>query len=326
MAPKAAPPSRALTPLNTATTELDTQSESGASQGGSRSRSPPGLVEAPQAAVGGEEPSQEAAPTVQADLLAEEDPLGFLSRADEEEARTRRALERGSSPKPRSTPSAAPRLTQPRYELRREAGPPAHPTGSGSSSSARGYARLRWTDLPLTNHSGEELSVGVGAGLPLAQKLHALVMQSLPQADPRVDCSRFRRCREGDVEADLVVVRIAVSSLCRYSDAFYIGACVREPADRFYNVGADRAGPGQSVRHCLRFQNMCVMLVGTGAQIADRETAAIQMYRGSHPDDRIRNETDAAIGYSRDARRGYLYLCYGPAEREYRVRMGAFMS
>ena len=98
--------------------------------------------------------------------------------------------------------------------------------------------------------------MGVGAGLPLAQQLHALVMQSLPQADPRVDCSRFRRCREGDVEADLVVVRIAVSSLCRYSDAFYIGACVREPADRFYNVGADRAGPGQSVRHCLRFQNM----------------------------------------------------------------------
>ena len=64
MAPKAAPPSRALTPLNTATTELDTQPESGASQGGSRSRSPPGLVEAPQAAVGGEEPGQEAAPIV----------------------------------------------------------------------------------------------------------------------------------------------------------------------------------------------------------------------------------------------------------------------
>ena len=71
------------------------------------------------------------------------------------------------------------------------------------------------------------------------------------------------------------------------------------------------------------------MLVGTGAQIADRETAAIQMYRGpaaAHPDGGNRNETDAAIGYSRDARRGYLYLCYGPAEREYRVRMGAFMS
>ena len=70
---------------------------------------------------------------------------------------------------------------------------------------------------------------------------------------------------------------------------------------------------------------MCVMFVGTGAQIADRETAAIQMYRGSHPDDRIRNETGAATGYSREARRGHLYLCYGPAEREYRVCMGAFM-
>ena len=180
-----------------------------------------------------------------------------------------------------------------------------------------------------TNHSGEQLSVGVGAGPSFARQVHALVMQRLRQADPRVDISRFRRCHEGDVVADLAVVRIAVRSFCRCSDAFYIGACVKEPAGRFYNVGAERAGPGQSVKHCIRFEKMCVMLVGTGAQIADRETAAIQMYRGtaaSHPDGRIRNETDAAIGYSRDAGRVYLYLCYGPAGREYRARMGDFMS
>ena len=77
MAPKAAPPSPAPTELDTDTTLADTQSEGSVSQGGSgsRSRSPPALVAAPRAAVGGEEQGQEAAPPVQADLLGEEVPF-----------------------------------------------------------------------------------------------------------------------------------------------------------------------------------------------------------------------------------------------------------
>ena len=74
---------------------------------------------------------------------------------------------------------------------------------------------------------------------------------------------------------------------------------------------------------------MCVLFVGAGAQIGDRETAAIRMYRGQgapHQDDRIRNLTDAATGYSPESRRVFLYLCYGSAERERRARSGEFMS
>ena len=74
---------------------------------------------------------------------------------------------------------------------------------------------------------------------------------------------------------------------------------------------------------------MCVLLVGTGAQIGDRETAAIRLYRGLGAplrDARIRNETDVASGYSRDRRVAYLYLCYGSAERADSARLGGFMS
>ena len=79
----------------------------------------------------------------------------------------------------------------------------------------------------------------------------------------------------------------------------------------------------------MRVDSMCVLFVGTGAQIGDMETAAIRMYRGQgapHQDDRIRNETDAATGYSPERTRVYLYLCYGSAEHERRSRSGVFMS
>ena len=314
MAPKAAPPSPALTELDTDTTLADTQSEGSVSLGGSRSRSrsPPGLVDAPRAAVGGEEQGQEAAPAVQADLLADPDPFGWQSRADEEAALNRRALHRRSSPEPR--PSG--RLRQPLYELR-ETGPP------GRHGTAR-----RWWDLPRTNDDGVEARVAA-PGLPLAAMYHDLYMRDMEaRADQRVDRSRFRRCHGGDVESDLGLVSLAVSSLCRDSDAFYIGACVREPEDRFYDVGDERAGPEQSVAHHVRFERMCVLMVGSCAQIGDRETAAIRMYSvgGPYPDARIRNLTDAASGFARERGRAYLYLCYGSAEREYRARTGVFMS
>ena len=325
MAPKAAPPSPAPTELDTDTTLADTQSEGSVSQGGSgsRSRSPPALVAAPRAAVGGEEQGQEAAPPVQADLLAEEDSFGFLSWVHEEAALNRRALRRESPPEPRSTRSG---LRQPLFGLR-EAGPPARHTGSGSRSSASGSAGLRWSDMPLTNDHGVVASVAA-PGMPLAQELHALLMQA-PRADQRVDRSRFRRCDGDNVDTDLGLVRIAVSSLCPQDGAFYIGGCAREPEDRFYNVGSDRAGPGQSAKHCVRFDHKCVLYVGTGAQIADRETAAIRLYSGPGAplrDARIRNVTDVASGYSRDRRTAYLYLCYRSAERADSARLGGFMS
>ena len=311
-----APPSPATTVLDVATTLADTQSERGSLGGSrSRSRSPPGLVDAPRAAVGGEEQGQEAAPAVQADLLADiPDPLwdGWLSRADEEAARNRRALLRRSSPEPR--PSG--RLRQPLYGLR-ETGPP------GRHGTAR-----RWWDLPRTNDDGVEARVAA-PGLPLAAEFHDLYMRDMEaRADQRVDRSRFQRCHGGDVEGDLGLVSLAVSSLCRDSDAFYIGACVRDPEDRFYDVGDERAGPEQSVAHHVRFERMCVLMVGSTAQIGDRETAAIRMYSagGPYPDDRIRNLTDAASGFSRERGRAYLYLCYGSAAREYRARTGVFMS
>ena len=96
----------------------------------------------------------------------------------------------------------------------------------------------------------------------------------------------------------------------------------------FDDVGDERAGPEQSVRHCDRFDYMCVLYVGSGAQIGDRETAAIRMYSvgGPYPDVRIRNLTDAASGFARERGRVYLYLCYGSAAREYRARTGVFMS
>ena len=330
MAPKAAPPSPAPTELDVAATLADTEPEcesaGSVSRGGSgsRSRSPPALVEAPRAAVGGEEQGQEAAPAVQTDLLADiPDPLwdSWLSRAHEEAARNAEALLRGSSPEPR--PSG--RRPQPLYEVR-ETGPPGR---HGTTHSASGSAGMRWWDLPRTNDDGVEARVAA-PGLPLAAEFHDLYMRDLEQAraDQRVDRSRFRRCHGGDVESDLGLVSLAVSSLCRDSDAFYIGACVREPEDRFYNVGDERAGPEQSVAHHVRFERMCVLMVGSGAQIGDRETAAIRMYSvgGPYPDVRIRNLTDAASGFARERARVYLYLCYGSAEREYRARTGVFMS
>ena len=93
---------------------------------------------------------------------------------------------------------------------------------------------------------------------------------------------------------------------------------MREPADRFYNVGSDRPGPGESVAHHVRYAMMLVMLEGHAADIAERETCAIRLYLGHGApfrDSRIRNLSDAATGYSRDHEHAYLYLCYGPAER-----------
>ena len=93
-------------------------------------------------------------------------------------------------------------------------------------------------------------------------------------------------------------------------------------------MGTDRAGPGESVAHHVRWDNMCVLMAGSGAQIADRETAAIRLFLGErapHADRRIRNVSDVAGGYSPLQSRAFLYLCYGSAERADRAHHGRLM-
>ena len=76
---------------------------------------------------------------------------------------------------------------------------------------------------------------------------------------------------------------MAVSSLpVQPLQAFYVGATTREPADRFYNVGVQRPGPGLSVAHHARYAMMLVLLESHAADIAVpvRETHAIQLFWG----------------------------------------------
>ena len=114
-------------------------------------------------------------------------------------------------------------------------------------------------------------------------------------------------------------------SLCRTSDAFYIRAYVRDPEARFFDLSTDRAGLGVSVAHCVRWDHMCVLMAGTGAQIAVRQTAAIRLFLGERApfaERRIRNVSDAAGGYYPAQTQVFLFLCYGSAER---ARYGRLM-
>ena len=168
---------------------------------------------------------------------------------------------------------------------------------------------MRWDQLPLTRRADI-------TDMPFGQAFSALLRAR--GGDPRVDCLRTRQLRPGDIAGDLQIVQVAVRSLPqRPLQAFYIGATVREPADRFYNVGSDRPGPGVSVAHHVRYAMMLVMLEGLAADIAERETGAIRLYLGDGApfrDSRIRNLSDDATGYSRDTEHAFLYLCYRPAE------------
>ena len=286
----------------------------GASELGSRSRSRSPVEAAQQAAAGGE-PGQGDAPPVQADPWSEEeDSHGWLAQAREEEARTSRALSCVAS-RPRASSSSAgePGLTQPLFGLR-EAGPPAH---------------VRWQDMPRTG------AASAGGAFSFAHEMASAFLQATG-GRPRVDCSRIQRCSH-DIEGDLGYVRLAVSSLCPLpSDAFYIGATVREPGDRFFNVGSEREGPGDSVAHYIRWEWMDVLLMGPATHIADREKAGIELFLGPsapYADRRIRNVDSAATGYSRSGDPAFLYLCHGSAAqadsastrglvRTHRVRRG----
>ena len=278
----------------------------GASELGSRSRSRSPVEAAQQAAAGGE-PGQGDAPPVQAHPWPEEqDRFGFLPHAREEEARTTRALSCVAS-RPRASSSSAgePRVTQTRYGLR-EAGPPAH---------------LRWQDMPRAG------AASAGGAFALAREMASGFLQATG-VRPRVDCSRIQRCSH-DIEGDLGYVRLAVSSLCPLpSDAFYIGACVREPGDRFWCVGSEREGPGDSVAHSSRWDWLGVLMTAPAAHIADRERAGIELYLGpSAPlaDRPIRNVDSAPSGYSRSGERAFLYLCHGSAARADNASLGGLV-
>ena len=124
----------------------------------------------------------------------------------------------------------------------------------------------------------------------------------------RVDRSYVTRCRDHDIDGDLLRVRAAVSSLPVHPpQAFYVGGTSREPEDRFWNVGGEDRS---SVPHHERWERMVELLEVYASLIAVREESAIEMYRG---DPRTRNVSPYATGYSRTHERAFLYLCYGSA-------------
>ena len=274
------------------------------------------MVEAPEEGEGPGERDQEV------NILGRETFFGWEER-DKELKKEFNNHDQGSSCKPHSGEGPLIEIGGRRKRQCWELGY-GMPSRSSRSETKEPSDPFKWWHLPLTDKDGDNLGVHhTPLGLPMMEEIHAYFMLSIQQdRHPAVDRSRFRRCRANDIEFDLRYVSIAVTSFVQKGYAFYIGATTREPEERWYGVGSDRAGPGQSVKHCERWLKMCVVLVGTSAQIADRETAAIRMYS---QDRRIRNRTDAAVGYNHQARRAFLYLCYGSAAHADKAQFGGVM-
>ena len=137
---------------------------------------------------------------------------------------------------------------------------------------------------------------------------HRFYDRAVAEGRVRVDRSYVTRCRDHDIDGDLLHVRAAVSRLPVHPQlAFYVGGASREPEDRFWNVGGEDRS---SLPHHERWERMVVLLEGHASLIAVREESAIEMYRG---DPRTRNVSPYATGYSRTHQRAFLYLCYGSA-------------
>ena len=264
------------------------------------------MVEAPEEGEGPGKRDQEV------NILGDETFFGWNERHEDLKKEFNKR-DHGSSCKPHSGGGPHIKSAERRYGM---------PSGSETKEPSDPF---KWWHLPVTDNDGDNLGVHhTPLGLPMMEEIHAYFKLSISHdRNPFVDRSRFRRCGANDVEFDLRYVSIAVNSFVQKGYAFYIGATTREPEERWYGVGSERAGPGQSVKHCEHWLKMCVMLVGTGAQIADRETAAIRMYS---QDRRIRNRTDAAVGYNHQARRAFLYLCYGSAAHADKVDLYRNMS